>query len=55
MAASKTRNIIVIVIVLAILIGAGVGIYFLVKHIHNSKNPSTINNTNGNANNETNQ
>jgi len=46
---------ITIIVVVLILIGAGVGIYFLVEHIKKNKNPSTIDNTNGNVNNETDQ
>ena len=53
--AVSTKSVIILVIVLLLIAGAGAGIYFLVKHIQNSKKPSTINNTNGNGDNSTNQ
>ena len=53
--AVSAKSVIILVIVSLLLSGAVAGIYFLIKHIQNSKKPSTINNTNGNANNSTNQ
>jgi hypothetical protein len=51
----RTGQWITIIVVVLILIGAGVGIYFLVKHIQKNKKPDNINNTSGDANNQTNQ